>query len=107
MTRFPRTGGWGGIRTHGGREPTAVFKTAALNHSATHPCRPPCDRFDRGALALGRSAVQAKGQNELSCTRKVVSYKRMRERLKMRLWSGVVALAVLASAPAARVDEAM
>src|SRR3546814_12516285 len=30
-------GGWGGIRTHGEREPTAVFKTAALNHSATHP----------------------------------------------------------------------
>src|SRR3546814_4750618 len=32
-------GGWGGIRTHGEREPTAVFKTAALNHSATHPAR--------------------------------------------------------------------
>ena len=31
-------GGEGGIRTHGGREPTAVFKTAALNHSATSPC---------------------------------------------------------------------
>ena len=30
-------GGWGGIRTHGGLAPTAVFKTAALNHSATHP----------------------------------------------------------------------
>ena len=30
-------GGWGGIRTHGGREPTPVFKTGALNHSATHP----------------------------------------------------------------------
>ena len=30
-------GGEGGIRTHGGREPTAVFKTAALNHSATSP----------------------------------------------------------------------
>ncbi len=30
-------GGWGGIRTHGERKPTAVFKTAALNHSATHP----------------------------------------------------------------------
>ena len=30
-------GGWGGIRTHGGRKPTAVFRTAALNHSATHP----------------------------------------------------------------------
>ena len=30
-------GGRGGIRTHGGLSPTAVFKTAALNHSATHP----------------------------------------------------------------------
>src|SRR5262245_18968266 len=30
-------GGWGGIRTPGGREPTPVFKTGALNHSATHP----------------------------------------------------------------------
>jgi hypothetical protein len=30
-------GGWGGIRTHGGREPTPVFKTGALNHSTTHP----------------------------------------------------------------------
>src|SRR3954449_7118174 len=32
-----QAGGWGGIRTHGGREPTPVFKTGALNHSATHP----------------------------------------------------------------------
>ena len=32
-----RIGGRGGIRTHGEREPTAVFKTAALNHSATRP----------------------------------------------------------------------
>ena len=31
------TGGWGGIRTHGGLSPTPVFKTGALNHSATHP----------------------------------------------------------------------
>ncbi len=31
------SGGWGGIRTHGRLAPTAVFKTAALNHSATHP----------------------------------------------------------------------
>ena len=30
-------GGRGGIRTHGGLPPTAVFKTAALNHSATRP----------------------------------------------------------------------
>ena len=32
-----RLGGWGEIRTHGELAPTAVFKTAALNHSATHP----------------------------------------------------------------------
>jgi hypothetical protein len=31
-------GGWGGIRTPGEPEPTPVFKTGALNHSATHPC---------------------------------------------------------------------
>jgi hypothetical protein len=30
-------GGWGGIRTHGGLSPTPVFKTGALNRSATHP----------------------------------------------------------------------
>src|ERR1700704_3761456 len=34
------TGGWGGIRTHGGLAPTPVFKTGALNHSATHPAEP-------------------------------------------------------------------
>src|SRR5579875_2574459 len=32
-----RHGGRGGIRTHGRLSPTAVFKTAALNHSATRP----------------------------------------------------------------------
>ncbi len=30
-------GGRGEIRTHGGREPTSVFKTGALNRSATLP----------------------------------------------------------------------
>jgi hypothetical protein len=30
-------GGRGGIRTHGGLAPTPVFKTGALNHSATLP----------------------------------------------------------------------
>jgi hypothetical protein len=29
--------GWGGIRTHGTLAGTPVFKTGALNHSATHP----------------------------------------------------------------------
>lgn len=45
-------GGRGGIRTHGGLAPTAVFKTAALNHSATlpDPCggRRPCLRRSSG-----------------------------------------------------------
>ncbi len=30
-------GGWGEIRTHGEVAPTPVFKTGALNRSATHP----------------------------------------------------------------------
>ncbi len=29
--------GWGGIRTPGGLSPTSVFKTDAIDHSATHP----------------------------------------------------------------------
>src|SRR5262249_45398329 len=33
----PEDGGWGGIRTHGGVAATPVFKTGALNRSATHP----------------------------------------------------------------------
>ena len=33
------SGGRGGIRTHGGVAPTPVFKTGALNHSATLPQR--------------------------------------------------------------------
>jgi hypothetical protein len=37
-------GGSGEIRTHGGRKPTAVFKTAALNHSATLPYFLNCGR---------------------------------------------------------------
>ena len=36
------SGGESGIRTHGGRKPTAVFKTAALNRSAISPlCEAP------------------------------------------------------------------
>ena len=42
-------GGQGGIRTHGELAPTAVFKTAALNHSATCPCA--------AAIARGRPAA--------------------------------------------------
>jgi helix-turn-helix protein len=33
------SGGWGGIRTHERLAPLPVFKTGALNRSATHPAR--------------------------------------------------------------------
>ena len=39
MAEAFRNGGRGGIRTHGTVSRTAVFKTAALNHSATLPVR--------------------------------------------------------------------
>ena len=45
-------GGQGGIRTHGEREPTPVFKTGALNHSATCP-------LDAARIADTRPWVQA------------------------------------------------
>ena len=51
-------GGWGGIRTHGGREPTPVFKTGALNHSATHPS-------SAARLGAGRPYSIAQGRVEV------------------------------------------
>jgi integrase len=36
----PKSSGWGGIRTPVGLSPKAVFKTAALDRSATHPDQP-------------------------------------------------------------------
>jgi hypothetical protein len=36
---FQEIGGEGGIRTHGTREGTPVFKTGAFNRSATSPLR--------------------------------------------------------------------
>jgi len=39
QTWVDQVGGSGEIRTHGGREPSPVFKTGALNHSATLPSR--------------------------------------------------------------------
>src|SRR3954453_22401888 len=37
VTQIMVAGGEGGIRTHGRLAPTPVFKTGALNHSATSP----------------------------------------------------------------------
>jgi hypothetical protein len=45
-------GGWGGIRTHEGREPLPVFKTGAFNRSATHP------HEDNQQLKLGHHGEQ-------------------------------------------------
>src|SRR3989338_7017231 len=50
-------GGQGGIRTHGRLPPTAVFKTAALNHSATCPEQAAISarhRLNQTAIALTR-----------------------------------------------------
>ena len=55
-------GGGGGIRTHGGLAPTAVFKTAALNHSATLPCgrsMPPDERICKRKMGANDSRNDA------------------------------------------------
>ncbi len=51
-------GGWGEIRTHGALACSAVFKTAALNRSATHP-----KEFDDNCLSFAK--VKQLKQNEL------------------------------------------
>ena len=48
-----KIGGGGGIRTHGAISDTTVFKTVALDHSAT----PPCNRlFPKERVFLGRAS---------------------------------------------------
>ncbi len=49
-------GGSGEIRTHGGRKPSVVFKTTALNRSATLPRRTHSDRFKKVSLRVGHKA---------------------------------------------------
>jgi hypothetical protein len=49
-------GGWGGIRTHGTLARTPVFKTGALNRSATHPFVPVLARIDGRCNLLGGKA---------------------------------------------------
>ena len=55
-------GGRGGIRTHGTLAGTPVFKTGALNHSATLPLQPfnhLANRISRIVLPRARFAVPA------------------------------------------------
>ena len=64
------SGGSGEIRTHGGRKPTAVFKTAALNHSATLP-------YSLGSI---RPVIPAQaGIQCLCCAAQVAGFPRSRE----------------------------
>src|ERR1700761_8415857 len=50
-------GGWGGIRTHGTLTRTAVFKTAALNRSATHPVAGEATLTPRASQVLTKDDV--------------------------------------------------
>src|SRR3546814_588644 len=88
-------GGWGGIRTHGEREPTAVFKTAALNHSATHPAALSSRTMSGGsesvetympaaALSARRRIVQAVRRNPCAA-RALMARGRARDRKSTRL----------------------
>jgi hypothetical protein len=46
-------GGGGGIRTHGTVSRTTVFKTVALNHSATPPSASQCEKLAKKASENG------------------------------------------------------
>ena len=54
------SGGSGGIRTHGGVPPTLVFKTRALNHSATLPCRFGVRRRQPGPHTCGKAILKGR-----------------------------------------------
>jgi hypothetical protein len=60
-------GGWGGIRTHGELAPSPVFKTGALNRSATHP------RSRAGHPDQARGAAYSRVQGIVeACTEKAL-----------------------------------
>ena len=64
------SGGRGGIRTHGGFHPTTVFKTVALNHSATLPARRPWPQA--GAKLKGKWQSRSCGRRQLGfCGRRI------------------------------------
>ena len=57
--------GWGGIRTPAGLAPRAVFKTAALDHSATHPIV--LARLSGQLLPPGKLRVKPAARKSASC----------------------------------------
>ncbi len=56
------SGGGGGIRTHGRLPSTSVFKTGALNHSATPPSPARIDRTHQGGKRILRSTAAKRGR---------------------------------------------
>src|SRR5713101_4765085 len=64
---FHHTGGGGGIRTHGGPEASAVFKTAAFDRSATPPDEqtPANTRVFRSVLVSGRAVFTHRRESDL------------------------------------------
>ena len=62
-----KNGGGGGIRTHGGVAPTSVFKTGALNHSATPPRVDRINCVDSGSKRIqGGSSSSSRPRAALS-----------------------------------------
>src|SRR5689334_19435727 len=59
-------GGEGGIRTHGELAPTAVFKTAALNHSATSPQPGPLSPAAPSCASRAMNLAVGRGLNPLA-----------------------------------------
>ena len=60
--------GGGGIRTHGAREGTSVFKTDAFDHSATPPDRTE-EKYDRAPAPALPHTTQAAAGSARSCAR--------------------------------------
>src|SRR6266567_2282068 len=60
-------GGEGGIRTHGRLAPTPVFKTGALNHSATSPDRIPLLQGHTLCKLCGRVAFRLRKASKFQC----------------------------------------
>jgi hypothetical protein len=86
--------GRGGIRTHEGLAPLAVFKTAALNHSATLPCQ--CSqgltaepsRTKRG-FCYRVATILAERRIDRGCGLAVVVAEQMRVDAQCNVWLGV------------------
>ena len=81
VTRYQLIGGSGEIRTHGRVSPSLVFKTSALNHSATLPNRV---GQDNTFLRLSLLASLITKYSELS-TASLILYTLLRIKIKSEI----------------------